>query len=485
MKEKLKSLFRDNILWKLASLLLGLIIWAVITNAQNPLQTKVVNVPITYLNEEQLLAEENLVFMSGPETISIVVQARNSDLSSITSVLFRCEADLMDHNGGDIANQRVHVNVTETSSNSAVLDWYYSKNNPNITVVMDEQITKTFDVQLLPEDSLTEGLILEGSVFFDPATVTVTGPKTRFSNLAYIKAPVNMKELSDEGGGNIQKSVELRLYDANSKLIPNMDGALKLSRSSALMSATIDRMQTVTVIVAGTTGTPAEGYRFLASSVTPRTIPVQGLKSNVADFTELSIPAEAIDITGISAKRDYQIDISAYLPDGVKLSGSDGIVTVTIEVEPVVSRTFEIHSDNIMLMGDDPDLYEYFIREIGIDVTVTGFEEDLDVFKVDKLMPVIDVTDLEAGTHRVKIATSAVPGYRIDNADDLYTYVTIREREKPSESTTEPEEPSSNVPVSTDDPHESESVSPSFESESSSEEETGEASGEQDAPERP
>ncbi|MBR3036185.1 MAG: hypothetical protein IKI54_02705 [Lachnospiraceae bacterium] len=483
MREKIKAFFTDNLGWKLVSLLAGLVIWAAITNTQDPVQSKIVNVPITYKNADQLLAEENLVFMSGPETMQINVQAKNSNLASVTAGLFRCEADLMDHSGGDITNQRVHVTVTEISGLDIVHDWSYARNNPNVTVVMDEQISRDFGIELHAEDSLTEGLILEGSVEFTPAYVTVTGPKTKFANVAAVKAPVNMKELSDEGGGKIAKPVVLQLYDANNKIISNSDHALTLEPAVSLLSATIDRLQNVYVIVSGTVGEPAEGYQYLSSSVSPSTISVQGLKSNVADFTELRIPADAIDITGISGKKDYQIDLSQYLPEGVKLSGNDGIVTVTIEVESVVSRIFRITAEDIRIYGDE-GLYDYFLRDIDVEVEVTGFEEDLDLFQVSSLAPTIDVTDLTEGYHNVPVLVSSVPGYRIENKDSLRTSVNVRLKEKPtppessSEEETEPGESGSEE----DTESLSEPVSESekeTETESIAEEETGVSSGEQ------
>ncbi len=444
MKEKIKAFFTNNVGWKLVSLLLGLVIWAVITNTQDPVQTKVVNVPVHYLNADQLLREENLIFMSGPETVSINVQAQNSKLASVTSALFTCEADLMDHNGGDISSQRVHVTVTQTGGESVIHDWSYVRNNPNINVVMDEQVTKEFIVELLPEDSLTEGLILEGSVEFIPNVVKVTGPKSRFSDVAAVKAAVNMKELSSVGSGNIQRAVELKLYDANNRVIT--DSSLQLSSSNALMSATIDRLQTVTVIVNGTVGTPAEGYRYLSSAVSPQTLTVQGLKGAVADFTEVYIPAEAIDITGISGQKDYQVDVTRYFPDGVRLSDGDGIVTVHIDVEPVTSRRFEIRPGDILIYGEEDD-YEYSLRSMEVDVLVQGFDEDLDVFRVSKLGPAVDVSGLEEGYHEVTIEINNVAGYRIENAEELVTYVTVKKKEAPSSESESESESETQVPT--------------------------------------
>ena len=455
MKNKLKDLFTRNILLKIGSLFIGLFIWALLSNTQDPITTKTVSVPVTYLNEEKLLVSEKLVKLSGPDTINIVVSVRTSKQKNVKPELFSCTADLIDHNGGDYAAQRVHVNVTQVGGNDVILDWNYARNDPNITVSMDEYIEKTFTIRYLAKDALAEGLMLEGanSIRFDPETVTVSGPRSKFGNVSSVKVVLDLKKLSEGGGGVVSEILNLNLYDANDNVIPNSDGMLKLSDDTVNMTAAVSRMRTVKVIVGGTTGVPAEGNRYVSSSVNPETISVYGLKSNIADFSEVTIPAEDVNIEGIAAERDYLLDITKYLPEGVNLADEDGTVTVHVVVEPLTTERKQISTGLISVNGQSEE-YLYSIRDNSISVAVKGFREDLDMLDPAQLAPYIDVTGLAPGIHRVPVHITPVAGYYFDNAEGLSVSISVTENPAytSSEETEEESEEESETEESEDEP---------------------------------
>ena len=432
MKNKVKAFFTRNIGLKIGSLFLGILIWAVLSNTYDPITTKDLKIPVTYLNEDRLVSEESLFVLSAPETVQITVSVRTSKKAKATADLFTCTADLLDHNGGDNASQRVHVSVSQVSGSDIVLDWNYSKNDPNITVEMDDYIRKNFAVQLLAENSLTEGLILENSISFDPAIVTVSGPSSKFSSLSSVKAVVNLDELSEGGGGYFVKEIDLQLYDANDNPLNNTDGMLVLDHTYTTMQATVSRIQTVSVIVSGTVGTPQYGYRYVSSSAEPSVISVQGLKSTVADLTELDIPAEYIDISGISADTTYQVDITPLLPDGVSLAEGDGIITVSIFVEQLQSSTFSVPVSDIRISGKKSSL-EYDISESAVTVTVKGFKEDLELLTADSLVLSADFSNYkEMGTYQVPVKIQEISGYTIVNPGDVT--LTLKVTEIPASS---------------------------------------------------
>ncbi len=440
MKKRIKDFFTTNIGWKIASVFAGIMIWALLSNEYDPISTRNLSIPITYMNEDKLMENDGLVMISGPETVQIVVSTRTSKRAKASADMFTCTADLIDHYGGDFGSQRVHITVTQVSGTDVIQDWQYNKNDPNITVSMDEYIVKEFEIELLPENDLTEGLFLENTTSFSPATVTVSGPLSKFSNVAAVKAVVNLQELSESGGGNFSKEVKLELYDANGKVISNSDGALKLSKETAVLSATVTRIKNVNIIIEGTTGTPAEGYRYVSCTVAPSNIAVRGLKSVVADLSEIYIPADELNIDGISENTTYTVDITPYLPEGVTLA-EGSTVDINVEVEHLEVMYFMMPSTSIKLVGGTSD-NEYSIRDSALNIRVRGFKEDLEQLSDDSFTASVDVTGLTEGTHRLKVKVEEITGYTIDNADNLYVTVQITSLyvpTEPEETTTEPE----------------------------------------------
>ena len=452
MKSKLRSFFTKNIWLKILSVIIGVGIWAVLSNAEDPTVTRSVTIPVTYINGDQLIKNESIVLLTGPETVQITATVRQSNLSRLKSDLFSCTADLMDHGGGDLKNQRVHITVTQEGGNDIVIDWNYYRSDPNITVVMDDYIEKTFTIGLLTASELTDGLLLKGSPEIEPSSVTISGPLTRFGNVAGVKASIDFQELSDLGAGTFEIDAPLNMYDANDKIISNADGLLKLETEIAHITGTIAREGSVQIKAEGVTGTPKDGYRFLSMSVKPNTVAVHGL-SNSSSFSGIVIPASAININGISEDTIYEVDISEYLPEGVRLAESSPIVQVSVSVESRQAMQITIPKENIYIENKQQQ-YTYSLEGSVTPLNIHGFRNELEVFDSGSLNPWISVGGLEEGTHRVRVVISQPSGYVYDNADTLYVTVVVTPVEtQPSDTPTQPTQPSV-PPGSSDEPTE-------------------------------
>lgn len=427
MKAKIRTFFTRNIALKIISLLLGLGIWAILSNTQDPTITRTLNVPVNYVNAELLGERESLVMLSGPENVSINVSVRTSMQSQINASLFKCTADLTDHNGGDLSSQRVHITVEQIGGANLILDWSYARNDPNITVAMDTVEERSFEVELLATDELTEGLVLGGSVAFDPSSATVKGPTSKFANINAVKAVVSLSEFTDGNGGTFTDTVALELYDGNNQ--PIRDTMLSIQPASVEMTAIVSRVRTSDVKLLGTVGAVQTGYRYVSSEVEPEVVSVYGLKSTVADLSEIYIPDTAIDITGLTGDQEYILDIREYLPEGVSLlNESDANITVTVHVEALITETFPIQASDLILTGQN-DSFEYEIDTDGLTLNVTGLEEDVKVFKISDAAPTVNLTGLSEGVHLVRVTVSRPAGYTYENANALTAKVTVKVKE--------------------------------------------------------
>ncbi len=476
MKNRIKRLFTQNIGWKIVAVLAGILTWALLSNTQDPTVSKTLNIPIQYLNEDKLLQNEKLVKISGPDTVTIITSFRQSQYRKVNESLFTCTADLVDHSGGDLSSQRVHVNVEQIGGSNIILDWNYLRNNPNITVNMDEYISKEFQVQLLPDGSLPDVMLWQNPPVFTPSSITVSGPKSKFGNLNSVKASVSMAELAAEGGGNIVKNdVPVSLYDSNGEVIRNTDGALTMSQTTVSLSATIARIQSITLNVEGYIGTPDLGFRVINVTPSVQAIDVKGLKGNLSELNQIVIPKEMINVDGISETTDYRIELADLLPEGVTTYEGNGTVTVTVEVEAFESRTFNLDTARINVRNKN-SMYVYTITGRELPIKVRGFAEDLDLLNINSdIEAFIDVSGLGEGTHTVPVTITQPTGYYFDNADALSVSLNVKINESmtstEAESNSEPEstsgqenpEPpsSSEEPGSSEDPGHSSETEPS------------------------
>ena len=458
MKSKIGSFFTQNIGLKFLALFVGIAIWAVLSNAEDPTVTRTVTIPVTYTNGDQLINEEDLVLLSGPETVQITATVRQSKLSRLRPDLFTCSADLMDHGGGDLKNQRVHINVTQVGGNDIIIDWNYYRSDPNITVSMDHYIEKTFTIGILTTSELAEGLILKDTPAVEPSSVTISGPLSRFSNVSSVKATLELEELSALGAGVFALDAPLRMYDANDNAVPDTDGLMKFERDTVRITGMLAREGAVQIKVEGVTGTPKEGYRFLSMSVKPNSVAVHGL-NNTSSFSGILIPASAVNISGISEDTIYEIDISRYLPEGVTVAEGSSVVQVAVSVEGRQGIQITIPKDYIVIENRQPQ-YNYSIQGSVTQLNVRGFKDELAAFDIASLNPWISVGALDAGTHQVKVNISQPSGYLYDNADALYVTVVVAPAETtpPDVPTQQTQQTDPSVPTESVEP--TQSISP-------------------------
>ena len=300
---------------------------------------------------------------------------------------------------------------------------------------------------------------------------------------------MNLPQLNAKGPGTVtEDAVEVKMYDANDEEIRNTDGSLVMSADTVSLTATIARLRELAVMLEGTSGTPAEGYRVDTSltSLSPTVIVVKGLKGNLSELNTLVIPASLVNVDGISSSTSYEISLAELLPDGVTIAEGASTANVTVNVEALVAEERNYNTSNIQLLNTD-ELYLYTILENSIPIQVRGFQEDLSVLDINaSLQSRIDAAGLEPGTHTVPVQADALSGYYWDNIDRLNVTLRVRineamtttpETEPPTESTTEstPETDDSSSGSASDESDSSGSSTESSSDESSPSEEPSES----------
>ncbi len=435
----------------IVSLLLGFIMWAFLSNGQDPIVTRTVNVPVTFLHESELLKQESRVMLTDNATVSIEVSTRKSRSASVSSDMFECTADIMTHQGALLSEQLVHVSVNQKDNSGIILNWEFEKGDPYVTVALDDYITKTFPVLVMTENTISGGLKLQGDITFSPDTVDLSGPSSAFGNIASVYAVVDLSQLT---GGELSNEIPLTIFDANGKEIKT-PAAITMDHSTSTMHALVLNQQAVKVLCDGTVGTPAEGYRLESITVDPDYISVKGLKDVVSSFTEIVIPSNLINISGVEGSQQYTIDISSYIPEGVTIVSGSKEVTVSVVMEKWVQRTIEIPIEEISIENPN-ELYSYEIFA-SLKIKVRGFEDVLDALSTASFKAYIDVENLEPGNqNQALVHLSNISGVTVDNPESLFVRVLITEQE-PSETPTEEPTEEPTEPATDEEPTESES----------------------------
>lgn len=430
MKNKSQKFFLKNIPLKLLGLVLAICLWLILNNTQDPVITSSVTVPITY--NETGLAEKNMVAISKPTSITIPVKIHRSRLRYLSADDFIVTADLTEVIG-DIKEapeaSKVSIEIAKVPSANYIQSWEYPQSQGYVKVVLDTLKTSTYLVQFNITKDLPDGYEV-GTLSSNPSRVTVSGPTSAFSNLASVKANVDLSAVSD----NSTVTAQLALYDGNNRTLAG--NGLTISQDTVEVTVGLNQTKEISISIVGSSGIPADGYVVSKVDYTPKLLTISGSKNALANISTISIPSEELDITGASDSKVFEIAIEPYLPEGITISdGQSGTISVTIELEQLQTKSFSVNAQQFELINTNPE-YEYELIDTTLTLTLQALQADLDSFNPETLTGTIDVGGLEAGEYiSVPVSLAVDSAYTV--SQELIASVRIIDKNVQSEESKE------------------------------------------------
>lgn len=378
MENKIKRFLSTNLLWKAVALALAILFWLILSNVQDPIVDRNVNVTISY--DESYLDSHNYIATSKPTTVTIPIRVRRSNVSRVKSEDFTVSIDTSQYLGGSVKiapeSTKFMMTITKNPSANYIEDWEYPKSTGRyVDVIVDTVKTATYRIQFNLIGELPQELQALEPIA-NPARVKVTGPTSDFANLVSVKATVDLSKITAQ---NNSLMADLQLYDGNNSLITNKN--LVLSQES--VEVTVETAQTKEVgLTVSTMGEPQSGFGCRKFDYNPKTIFVTGSEEAIAAMqsANIVIPKAAVDITGLSATKVFKIKIEDYLPSGLTVAdGQPDEVEVTCEIERLEERSFTINTDIFKFMGTD-DRYRYEIVSPTTEIVLRSFADVLEDF---------------------------------------------------------------------------------------------------------
>ncbi len=386
MKERLKS----NLSLKLLSVFLAFFLWLLVVNVSNPQQTDTQTVALDIINEEALTDAGLTYEIVGRSTVTVRYTVHMTNRSLIRSSDFRAYIDLADCNVlGTVPVQVEVLNHGDMVENVEV--------DPMVVHVETEPLQeKEFTLRAIIDDEVAEGYDIN-SYELNPQTVTVKGPESLVGQITSVG--VEIKE-TNGASGDVTGTAVPQFYDANGNPL-NLGERVSVAPGEIHYSVQILKVRYLALDFQ-TQGQVAEGYRFTGVQCDVQAIPVVGLKSQLASVTNVVIPAEELNIDGLSQSKTVTVDVSQYLPEGVHMvtDDNDTTIEVRLDVEPLTEQTYTLDTSVITLEGQDPD-YEYEFVDDSFTVTVEGLAEDLASLDAGQIVVSSDIAVLEPGEEYV------------------------------------------------------------------------------------
>ena len=359
---------------KLISLVLAFLLWFLVVEIGDPKDDQDMGNVVVRLTNTQLLDAENKVYeiLDNTNVVRVTVYAPKSVLSQIRSSDITAEADISKLT--DINTVPIDFSIPTISGATVTGSHDYVKLN------IEEKASKYVSLSSKTTGEVADGYAVT-ALTPDQNRIEVSGPRSVVDQIRYAGAEIDVTDASS----NLVANVDIALYNVlgeeidQSKITKNVDHVKMSVEILAVKEVPI----TLTV-----DSTPEKGYMISGEPISDVSkVKLAGSAYNLSRVTEVSVPADVLDLTGATEDKEFTLDIREYLPENTKLADStfSGKVTVTVPIEQIVERTFTGSVSDISILNV-PSGYTAEINtseDTGYTLELSGLKEEIETLRLN------------------------------------------------------------------------------------------------------
>ncbi len=411
MLRKVTKRITNNFGLKILAAVFAIVIWLVVVNIEDPEKTKGFVIPVTIENSDYLTdMGKTYDILNNSDKISFTVTGKRSIIEELSESDFTAVANME-----NINDEMTLVPVSVTASRYAG-QIEINKRDATLKISVENLQTERYTVQIETEGTPAAYCYIESAVA-DPKKITITGPESILSQIAVVKAKVDISGAEE----NIATNSKIVLLDKDGNEISQ--DRLTLNRTSVAVDVTVTMGKSVPLKFV-TNGTPADGYRFKEAECSTSSVKLVGSSEALAGISELEITGSQMNIAGAYSNVTASVDLSKFLPDGVTLA-SDQIkqISVTLVIEGKTAKAFAVPVKNITVKNLQSN-YQLDFNADTVTVNLLGFEDDFADISPDDITGTIDASSLGAGTQSVVVSIDG--SYTV--SETPYTSVMVTEK---------------------------------------------------------
>lgn len=386
------SSMRDKILhnlgMKVLSVVLAIIIWLLVTNIDNPYTTKTfTDISVNVINEDALLKKNKTWDIIEGDKVSVTIKAKRSIIDKIGRSDINATADLSKLS---ITNA-VPINVTVDNYDDVIKEKSLGSVD-TLKVKLENIEQQQFPVTIETIGEVGSGYAV-GTKIPTPNIVEVTGPESLVNKIDEVRVMVNVEGLTESQ----TFSAEPVYYTEDGDKLDSS----RLTCNVEQVGVAINLLQTKKVdLKVETTGEVAKGYLLESVLLEPKSITVAGTEEQLEELSEILV--SELSIEGLKEDTEENIDITDYLPDGIKLAQDSSDVRVKIQIVPLDVKTITIPVGKLTIRNQD-QAYRLEYLDDEITVNIRGEQQDIEDITVEDLKPTIDLSDAKEGEQKVVV----------------------------------------------------------------------------------
>lgn len=377
MEKKVLKKLTHNLGYKIAAILLAVVLWLVVVNIEDPNKTVTIwNIPIELINSETITDQGKVYSITSGSTAYVKVKGPRSYVDKLEADDFIATADF--------------ETLSITNAVTVQVDWSeegvdYSKrveileSTTTISVALEDIKSKTYEVQINYSGELAEGYVVNEAALSNE-TVVVTAPQSILREIDYVSVSIDVTDRVEDFSENVTP----KLYsDSGQEIFQDENTKINVS----VVTADIQIFKTKTVpINIYSLGSPGTGYELSMITTNVEYIDIKGYSENIDKVSSINISSEDVNITGAVTDMKFNLYMEDYLPDEIYLldeNSNNFTVTAIIVSEGVKSYTIKTSS------------VTFINKPVGLKATIS-YPVDSIIFRVNGASSSFDVSQVTA-----------------------------------------------------------------------------------------
>lgn len=401
MSKKFNHFFEKDLALKIVSVFIGILIWFIVLDHQNPLGERTVSVPLR--SNREILAENNISLVSStlPTSVDVVIRGRKQRIEKVSSNDFYAFLDFRHIENTETTEIPLPLPQYNGDQDISVLDVYPK----NVKIQLEKIIRKEFPVDIKWTGELPEGYEAV-HVKLNPNTVILEELESVMNSVTSVSVAVEREQLFK--GNSINKRIEV--YNENGKKISTLDGSNQVTVEYSLAKAV--------PVTTTLTGKPKDDFYVKDSVLSQNSVRIVGNYDLIRDIAE--IRAEPVNVE--DADTSFQRELKLQIPENVQLYNNGASITAQVNIGKFSHKMVSIPKSSITIFGGDvTGKIKYRILEEEVAFSVKGPGEILDILDDKTIKGFVDVSEIGDEKNKAEISVSLPSGINLDDK----VYVTI------------------------------------------------------------
>lgn len=389
MLKKICKWITNNFGLKVLALIFSSVLWLAVVNIDDPNTTRTFTTTVSIENEDYMKnIGKYYDIVNNSNTITFKASGKRSYLERMSNTDFKAVADLkMTEN---LERVPIEISVQRYGGYVTIVN-----KMQYLEIAVEDLKSKPFMIAVNTEGEVSQGHAL-GDTSVSPTLLRISGPSSVIDRIDKVVAAVNVDGMSQD----VTDSVIPILYDKNDKEVDTKD--LSFNIQNVMVSMQILDTKEVTLNFQ-TMGTLQEGYEYVGTEYHPQTVFVKGESAVLNTINSITVPAEVLDLTDETDNIEKEVDISAYLPEGVTLKdNAQAKIAVLVKIEKHERKTFEMPTANITV-GNLGSRYGVKFLSDTVEVELEGLASELEALDASALTGSIDVSGMTEVEHTVNL----------------------------------------------------------------------------------